>query len=75
MSKGLSRSMAASIVIREKLALDLCDEIYMQKEEALEIIEFAFQVSGKLPQTYNQLKQEIKSYIIINMLSLIVKFQ
>ena len=46
----------------------------MSKDEAYEIIEFAFQFSDKLPETYDQLKSEIKSYIIINMLSLVTKF-
>ena len=69
------RSLAALILVREKLAVDLCDEIYMSKEEAYEIIDFAFELSDKLPKSYNQLKLEIKSYIIINMLSLITKFQ
>ena len=46
----------------------------MGKDEAYEIIDFAFQLSDKLPETYDQLKSEIKSYIIINMLSLVTKF-
>ena len=62
------------MLIREKLAYDLCNEIYMSKDEAYEIIDFAFQLSDKLPETYDQLKSEIKSYIIINMLSLVTKF-
>ena len=37
----------------------------MSKDEAYEIIDFAFQLSDKLPETYDQLKSEIKSYIII----------
>ena len=68
------RSLAALILVREKLAIDLCNEIYMRKEEAYEIIDFAFQLSDKLPETYDQLKSDIKSYIIINMLSLVTKF-
>ncbi len=62
------------MLIREKLAHDLCNEIYMGKDEAYEIIDFAFQLSDKLPETYGQLKSDIKSYIIINMLSLVTKF-
>ena len=46
----------------------------MSKDEAYEIIDFAFQLGVKLPETYDQLKSEIKSYIIINMLSLVTKF-
>ena len=46
----------------------------MSKDEAYEIIDFAFQLSDKLPETYDPLKSEIKSYIIINMLSLVTKF-
>ena len=46
----------------------------MSKDEAYEIIDFAFQLCDKLPETYDQLKSEIKSYIIINMLSLVTKF-
>ena len=61
-------------IIREKLAYDLSNEIYMRKEEAYEIIDFAFELSEKLPETYDQLKSDIKSYIIINMLSLVTKF-
>ena len=74
MKKKQKRSLASLILIREKLALDLCNEIYMSKDEAYEIIDFAFQLSDKLPETYDQLKSEIKSYIIINMLSLVTKF-
>ena len=46
----------------------------MNKDEAYEIIDFSFQRSDNLPETYDQLKSEIKSYIIINMLSLVTKF-
>ena len=74
MVRDHKRSLAALILVREKLAIDLCNEIYMRKEEAYEIIDFAFQLSDKLPESYNQLKLEIKSYIIINILSLITKF-
>ena len=74
MVRDQKRSLAALILVREKLAIDLCNEIYMSKDEAYEIIDFAFQLSDKLPETYDQLKSEIKSYIIINMLSLVTKF-
>ena len=74
MKKKQKRSIASLILIREKLAYDLCNEIYMSKDEAYEIIDFSFQLSDKLPETYDQLKSEIKSYIIINMLSLVIKF-
>jgi hypothetical protein len=47
----------------------------MHKEEAYEIIDFALQLTDKIPNSYEQLKSEIKSYIIINMLSLVTKFQ
>lgn len=47
----------------------------MRKEEAHEIVDFAFQVSDTLPQSYEQIKSEIKAYIFINMLSLVTKFQ
>jgi hypothetical protein len=46
----------------------------MHKEEAYEIVDFSFQLSDKLPSTYEELKSEIKAYIIINMLSLVTKF-
>ena len=46
----------------------------MSKDEAYEIIEITFHLTDKLPETYDQLKSEIKSYIIINMLSLVTKF-
>mgnify|MGYP001311786785 CR=1 FL=1 len=75
MIKNQKKSLTALFLIREKLAIDLCDEINMSKEEANEIVDFAFELSDKLPETYNQLKLEIKSYIIINMLSLVIKFQ
>ncbi len=74
MKKDHNRSLAALILVREKLALDLCNEIQMRKEEAYEIIDFSLELCDKLPQTYNQLKLEIKSYVIINMLSLVIKF-
>tara|TARA_A100001015_G_scaffold159683_1_gene177388 strand:- start:396 stop:623 length:228 start_codon:yes stop_codon:yes gene_type:complete len=71
----LQKKATALFVIREKLALDLSNEIYMHKEEAYEIIDFALQLTDKIPNSYEQLKSEIKSYIIINMLSLVTKFQ
>ena len=51
MVRDQKRSLAALILVREKLAIDLCNEIYMRKEEAYEIIDFAFQLSDKLPET------------------------
>jgi hypothetical protein len=63
------------IIIREKLALDLSEELSMNKEEAIEIIDFSLQLVDRWPVNYLQLKEEIKAYIIINMLSLITKFQ
>jgi|TARA_B100001059_G_scaffold86939_1_gene85124 hypothetical protein len=71
----LQKKATALFIIREKLALDLSNEIYMHKEEAYEIIDFALQLTDKIPNSYEQLKSEIKSYIIINMLSLVTKFQ
>jgi len=75
LNKRLKRRLAAYCLIREKLAFDLCEEIHMRKEEAHEIVDFAFQVSGTLPESYEQIKSEIKAYIVINMLSLMTKFQ
>tara|TARA_B100001093_G_scaffold138205_1_gene130702 strand:- start:188 stop:415 length:228 start_codon:yes stop_codon:yes gene_type:complete len=71
----LQKKATALFIIREKLALDISNEIYMHKEEAYEIIDFALQLTDKIPNSYEQLKSEIKSYIIINMLSLVTKFQ
>ena len=53
MVRDQKKSLAALILVREKLAIDLCNEIYMRKEEAYEIIDFAFQLSDKLPETYD----------------------
>lgn len=75
MKSKLQKKATALFIIREKLALDLSNEIYMHKEEAYEIIDFAMQLTDKIPSSYEQLKSEIKSYIIINMLSLVTKFQ
>ena len=75
MKSKLQKKATALFIIREKLALDLSNEIYMHKEEAYEIIDFALRLTDKIPNSYEQLKSEIKSYIIINMLSLVTKFQ
>ena len=75
MKSKLQKKATALFIIREKLALELSNEIYMHKEEAYEIIDFALQLTDKIPNSYEQLKSEIKSYIIINMLSLVTKFQ
>ena len=75
MKSKLQKKATALFIIREKLALDLSNEIYMHKEEAYEIIDFDLQLTDKIPNSYEQLKSEIKSYIIINMLSLVTKFQ
>ena len=45
----------------------------MHKNEASEIADFALQLTDKF-HSYQQLKSEIKAYIIINMLSLVTKF-
>ena len=74
MKSKLQKKATALFIIREKLALDLSNEIYMHKEEAYEIIDFALQLTDKIPNSYEQLKSEIKSYIIINMFSLVTKF-
>lgn len=47
----------------------------MAKDEAYELVDFSLQLTDKIPETYDQLKSEIKAYIIINMLSLVTKFQ
>ena len=75
MKKTLNKKKAALLIIREKLALDLSNEIYMAKDEAYELVDFSLQLTDKIPETYDQLKSEIKAYIIINMLSLVTKFQ
>ena len=75
MNQATSRKALSIIIIREKLALDLSEELSMNKEEAIEIINFSLQLVDRWPVNYLQLKEEIKAYIIINMLSLITKFQ
>lgn len=75
MNKTLSRKALVIIVIREKLASDLSKEISMNREEALEVIDFSLQLVDQWPISYQQLKEEIKAYIIINMFSLVTKFQ
>ena len=75
MNQPNSRKALSIIIIREKLALDLSEELSMNKEEAIEIIDFSLQLVDRWPVNYLQLKEEIKAYIIINMLSLITKFQ
>ena len=75
MDKKLSRKTLSIIIIREKLASDLSEEISMNKEEALEVVDFSLQLVDEWPISYQQLKSEIKAYIIINMFSLITKFQ
>ena len=61
MKSKLQKKATALFIIREKLALDLSNEIYMHKEEAYEIIDFALQLTDKIPNSYEQLKSEIKS--------------
>jgi|TARA_B110000116_G_C16527672_1_gene442880 hypothetical protein len=75
LNQATSRKALSIIIIREKLALDLSEELSMNKEEAIEIIDFSLQLVDRWPVNYLQLKEEIKAYIIINMLSLITKFQ
>ena len=75
MNKKLSRKTLSIIIIREKLASDLSEEISMNREEALEVVDFSLQLVDEWPISYQQLKSEIKAYIIINMFSLITKFQ
>jgi hypothetical protein len=75
LNKKLSRKTLAIIIIREKLASDLSEEISMNREEALEVVDFSLQLVDEWPISYQQLKSEIKAYIIINMFSLITKFQ
>ena len=41
MVRDQKKSLAALILVREKLAIDLCNEIYMRKDEAYEIIDLS----------------------------------
>jgi len=75
LDKKLSRKTLSIIIIREKLASDLSEEISMNREESLEVVDFCLQLVDEWPISYQQLKSEIKAYIIINMFSLITKFQ
>tara|TARA_B100000927_G_scaffold69946_1_gene55439 strand:+ start:271 stop:498 length:228 start_codon:yes stop_codon:yes gene_type:complete len=75
LNKKQKRRVTAFFLIREKLAFDLCEEIHMRKEEAYEIVDFAFQITDGIPLSYEKIKSEIKAYIVINMLSLVTKFQ
>jgi hypothetical protein len=75
LNKKLSRKTLSIIIIREKLASDLSEEISMNREESLEVVDFCLQLVDEWPISYQQLKSEIKAYIIINMFSLITKFQ
>ena len=74
MKKSLAKRLVSILVIRQKLIKDLSQEIGMHKNEASEIVDFALQLTDKFPQNYQQLKSEIKAYIVINMLSLVTKF-
>ena len=74
MKKKSNKKLAALLIIRKKLAFDLSNEIHMQRDEAYEIVDFALQLTDKIPESYERLKSEIKAYIIINMLSLVTKF-
>ena len=47
----------------------------MNRDEAIEVVDFTLNFVDQWPISYIQLKEEIKSYIIINMLSLVTKFQ
>ena len=67
MNKILSRKALAIIIIREKLASDLSKEISMNREEALEVVDFSLQLVDQWPISYRQLKEEIKANIINNM--------
>ncbi|MDA1284342.1 MAG: hypothetical protein O3C61_05390 [Proteobacteria bacterium] len=75
MNQAISRKVLSTIIIREKLALDLSEELSMNREETIEIIDFSLHLVDRWAVNYLQLKEEIKAYIIINMLSLITKFQ
>ncbi len=75
MTRKQKKKLVAFCLIREKLTFDLCEEIHMRKEEAYEIVDFAFQITDSIPKSYEQIKSEIKAYIVINMLSLVTKFQ
>ena len=72
--KSLAKRLVSILVIRQKLIKDLSQEIGMHKNEASEIVDFALQLTDKFPHNYQQLKSEIKAYIVINMLSLVTKF-
>ena len=74
MKKSLAKRLVSILVIRQKLIKDLSQEIGMHKNEASEIVDFTLQLTDKFPHNYQQLKSEIKAYIVINMLSLVTKF-
>ena len=74
MKKSNAKKLLSILIIRQNLIKDLAKEIGMQKKEASEIVDFVLQLTEKFPQNYLQLKDEIKAYIIINIVSLVTKF-
>ena len=64
LKKTLNKKRAALLIIREKLALDLSNEIYMAKDEAYELVDFSLQLTDKIPETYDQLNQKLKLILL-----------
>jgi hypothetical protein len=61
-------------ILKTKLSLDISRDLHMHFDEAEAITEYSLSYLDTLPDSYTELKNNIKTFIVINLLSLVCKF-
>ena len=61
-------------ILKTKLSLDISRDLRMHFDEAEAITEYSLSDIDTLPDNYLELKNNIKTFIVINLLSLVCKF-
>lgn len=61
-------------ILKTKISLDISRDLHMDFNEAEAITEYSLSYIDTLPDSYIELKNNIKTFIVINLLSLVCKF-
>ena len=61
-------------ILKTKISLDISRDLHMDFNEAEAITEYSLSYIDTLPDNYLELKNNIKTFIVINLLSLVCKF-
>lgn len=61
-------------ILKTKISLDISRDLHMDFNEAEVITEYSLSYIDTLPDSYTELKNNIQTFIVINLLSLVCKF-